>query len=61
MIYAFFSLGIGNSVSHNLVESVARTGNGYDQFITNNERMDKSHWDVEECIGTTKDYKITSD
>ena len=33
-----FSLGIGDSVSHHLVESVAR---GYAQFVTNNERMDK--------------------
>src|ERR1044072_9899367 len=36
-----FSLGIGDSVSHNLVESVARVGKGYAQFATNNERMDK--------------------
>ncbi|CAG8562011.1 26344_t:CDS:2 [Gigaspora rosea] len=37
----FFSIGIGNSVSHNLVESVSRAGKGYAQFVTNNERMDK--------------------
>src|ERR1044072_7348540 len=56
-----FSLGIGNSVSHNLVESVARSGKGYAQFVTNNERMDKK------VIGMLKnalkppikDYKIT--
>ncbi|CAJ0904287.1 1190_t:CDS:10 [Entrophospora sp. SA101] len=36
-----FTLGINDSVSHDLVESVARTGNGYAQFVTNNERMDK--------------------
>ena len=36
-----FSLGIGDSVSHNLVESVARSGKGYAQFVTNDERMDK--------------------
>jgi hypothetical protein len=36
-----FSLGIGDSVSHNLVESVARAGKGYAQFVTNDERMDK--------------------
>src|ERR1051325_3107596 len=56
-----FSLGIGDSVSHNLVESVARAGKGYAQFVTNNERMDKK------VIGMLKnalkppikDYKIT--
>src|SRR6266480_7595515 len=55
-----FSLGIGDSVSHNLVESVARSGKGYAQFVTNNERMDKK------VIGMLKnalkppikDYKI---
>src|SRR6266496_372679 len=36
-----FSLGIGDSVSHHLVESVSRTGKGYAQFVTNSERMDK--------------------
>ncbi|RGB40837.1 von Willebrand factor type A domain-containing protein [Rhizophagus diaphanus] len=36
-----FSLGIGDSVSHNLVESIARAGKGYSQFVTNDERIDK--------------------
>ncbi|RIA99005.1 hypothetical protein C1645_557241 [Glomus cerebriforme] len=56
-----FSLGIGNDVSHHLVESVARVGNGYAQFVTNNEKMNKK------VIGMLKnalkppikDYKIT--
>ncbi|CAI2196731.1 3202_t:CDS:1, partial [Funneliformis geosporum] len=56
-----FSLGIGDSVSHNLVESVARAGRGYAQFVTTNERMDKK------VIGMLKnalkppikDYNIT--
>ncbi|CAG8476693.1 11290_t:CDS:10 [Funneliformis mosseae] len=56
-----FSLGIGDSVSHDLVESVARVGRGYSQFVTTNERMDKK------VIGMLKnslkppikDYKIT--
>ncbi|RIA99410.1 von Willebrand factor type A domain-containing protein [Glomus cerebriforme] len=56
-----FSLGIGDAVSHHLVESVARTGKGYAQFVTNDERMDKK------VIGMLKnalkppikDYKIT--
>ncbi|RGB40839.1 von Willebrand factor type A domain-containing protein [Rhizophagus diaphanus] len=56
-----FSLGIGDSVSHNLVESVARAGKGYAQFVTNDERMDKK------VIGMlknalkppVKDYNIT--
>ncbi|CAG8751247.1 4793_t:CDS:2, partial [Gigaspora rosea] len=37
----FFSIGIGDSVSHHLVESVSRVGKGHAQFITNTERMDK--------------------
>ncbi|CAG8691251.1 993_t:CDS:2, partial [Funneliformis caledonium] len=36
-----FALGIVHSVSHNLIESIARAGKGYAQFVTNNERMDK--------------------
>ncbi|CAG8457515.1 1321_t:CDS:10 [Dentiscutata erythropus] len=56
-----FSIGIGNSVSHELVESVSRAGKGYAQFVTNNERMDKK------IIGMLKnaikppikDYNIT--
>ncbi|RHZ82643.1 hypothetical protein Glove_106g24 [Diversispora epigaea] len=36
-----FSLGIGDSVSHNLVESISRAGKGYAQFVTTQERMDK--------------------
>ncbi|CAG8464146.1 8480_t:CDS:2 [Acaulospora morrowiae] len=55
-----FSIGIGNSVSHNLVESVARAGKGYAQYVTISERMDKK------IIGMlknaikppVKDYKI---
>src|ERR1044072_6679204 len=60
-VLRLFSLGIGDSVSHHLVESVARAGKGYSQFVTNNERMDKK------VIGMLrnalkppiKDYKIT--
>ncbi|CAG8603028.1 6431_t:CDS:2, partial [Acaulospora morrowiae] len=55
-----FSIGIGDSVSHNLVESVARAGKGYTQHVTTSERMDKK------IIGMlknsirppVKDYKI---
>lgn len=36
-----FTLGIGNDVSHTLVESVARAGNGFSQFVTEAEPMDK--------------------
>ncbi|POG81537.1 uncharacterized protein OCT59_011934 [Rhizophagus irregularis] len=60
-VLRLFSLGIGDSVSHNLVESVARAGKGYAQFVTNDERMDKK------VIGMlknalkppVKDYNIT--
>ncbi|CAG8620684.1 8633_t:CDS:10, partial [Ambispora gerdemannii] len=39
--FRLFSLGIGSSVSHHLVESIARAGKGYAQFVTDEERMDK--------------------
>ncbi|PKK74555.1 hypothetical protein RhiirC2_863772 [Rhizophagus irregularis] len=36
-----FVLGIGSNVSTNLVESLARAGKGYAQFVTDTEKMDK--------------------
>ncbi|CAG8684375.1 11519_t:CDS:2, partial [Ambispora gerdemannii] len=39
--FRLFSLGIGSSVSHHLIESIARAGKGYSQFVTDEERMDK--------------------
>jgi von Willebrand factor A domain-containing protein 5 len=36
-----FSLGIGNSVSHHLVEGIARAGGGYSQLVMMQERLDK--------------------
>lgn len=36
-----FSLGIGDAVSHHLVEGIARAGAGYSQFVTSQERLDK--------------------
>jgi hypothetical protein len=36
-----FSLGIGDSVSHHLIESVARAGSGYAQLVMESERMEK--------------------
>lgn len=35
-----FALGIGGDVSHTLVEGVARAGNGFAQFVTQNEETD---------------------
>lgn len=35
-----FPLGIGNSVSHALIEGVARAGNGFAQAIGENEKLD---------------------
>lgn len=34
-----FTLGIGNDVSHALIEGVARAGNGFSQSVTDNEKM----------------------
>ncbi|CAG8487459.1 13095_t:CDS:2, partial [Racocetra fulgida] len=57
----FFSIGIGDSVSHHLVESVARAGKGYSQFVTNTERMDKKILGMlkNAIKPPIKDYNIT--
>lgn len=36
-----FALGIGEGVSHTLVEGVARAGNGFAQFVTQDEELDQ--------------------
>lgn len=35
-----FALGIGDEVSHALIEGVARAGNGFAQSVNNNEKLD---------------------
>lgn len=35
-----FALGIGDGVSHALIEGVARAGNGFAQSVNNNEKLD---------------------
>lgn len=35
-----FTLGVGNAVSHHLVEGLARAGNGFAQFVLADERME---------------------
>ncbi len=37
-----FPLGIGNGVSHSLIEGLARAGNGFAQAVQNGERLDNS-------------------
>ncbi|KAI9736170.1 MAG: hypothetical protein M1834_001055 [Cirrosporium novae-zelandiae] len=37
----FFSLGIGVSVSHSLIEGIARAGKGFAQLVGDNEKFDK--------------------
>ncbi|KAF0432273.1 von willebrand domain-containing protein [Gigaspora margarita] len=56
-----FSIGIGDSVSHHLVESVSRAGKGYAQFVTNNEQMDKKILGMlkNAIKPPIKDYNIT--
>ncbi|KAK3055149.1 hypothetical protein LTR09_003702 [Extremus antarcticus] len=55
-----FALGIGNDVSHTLVEGVARAGNGFAQFVTQNEDTDQKV--VRMLKGAlyahTKDYEL---
>ncbi|KAL8744404.1 MAG: hypothetical protein Q9184_008001 [Pyrenodesmia sp. 2 TL-2023] len=35
-----FALGVGDDVSHSLIEGVARAGNGFAQTVKNNEKLD---------------------
>jgi hypothetical protein len=35
-----FTLGVGNDVSHSLIEGLARAGNGFAQTVSDNEKMD---------------------
>ncbi|KAL8900360.1 MAG: hypothetical protein Q9207_005730 [Kuettlingeria erythrocarpa] len=35
-----FALGLGDHVSHSLIESVARAGSGFAQIVKNNEKLD---------------------
>ena len=55
-----FALGIGGDVSHTLVEGVARAGNGFAQFVTQNE--DTGQKVIRMLKGAlyahTKDYSI---
>lgn len=37
----FFSLGIGNQVSHSLIEGIARSGNGISQSVLEYEELDR--------------------
>ncbi|KAI2405436.1 hypothetical protein LOZ41_006703 [Ophidiomyces ophidiicola] len=37
----FFSLGIGDTFSHSLIQGIARAGNGFSQSVTENEELDK--------------------
>lgn len=64
-----FGLGIGSDVSHTLVEGVARAGNGFAQFVTQNEETDRKvirmlkgalyphtkDWSLEVHYGSTSD------
>jgi len=36
-----FTLGIGNGVSHSLIEGVAKAGNGFSQAVAEGEKMDQ--------------------
>lgn len=55
-----FALGIGRDVSHTLVEGVARAGNGFAQFVTQDEETDQKV--VRMLKGAlyahTKDYEL---
>lgn len=55
-----FALGIGGDVSHTLVEGVARAGNGFAQFVTQNEDTDQKIIRMLKAAlyAHTKDYEI---
>lgn len=38
----FFTLGLGNSVSHSLINGISRAGKGFSQSILNNEDLNKT-------------------
>ncbi|EEH23620.1 hypothetical protein PABG_05831 [Paracoccidioides brasiliensis Pb03] len=37
----FFTLGIGDGASHSLIEGIAKAGNGFAQFVNDNEPLDR--------------------
>lgn len=55
-----FALGIGGDVSHTLVEGVARAGNGFAQFVTQNEETDQKVMRMLKAAlyAHTKDYQL---
>lgn len=55
-----FALGIGEDVSHTLVEGVARAGNGFAQFVTQNEETDQKVIRMLKgaLFAHTKDYEM---
>ncbi|GIZ42885.1 hypothetical protein CKM354_000613300 [Cercospora kikuchii] len=55
-----FTLGIGEDVSHTLVEGLARAGNGFAQFVTQNEDTDQKVMRMLKgaLYAHTKDYKL---
>ncbi|USW53747.1 Putative von Willebrand factor, type A, VIT domain, von Willebrand factor A-like domain superfamily [Septoria linicola] len=55
-----FTLGIGTDVSHTLVEGLARAGNGFAQFVTQNEDTDQKVMRMLKgaLYAHTKDYKL---
>ncbi|KAG6555075.1 hypothetical protein Mapa_003110 [Marchantia paleacea] len=56
-----FSLGIGDSVSHALVEGLARAGRGYAQIVGNDDKLDvKVVRMLKAALGVhVKDYKLS--
>lgn len=55
-----FALGIGQDVSHTLVEGIARAGNGFAQFVTQNEDTDQKVIRMlkSSLYAHTKDYSL---
>ncbi|KAL2614042.1 hypothetical protein R1flu_025734 [Riccia fluitans] len=55
-----FSLGIGDDVSHSLVEGLARAGRGYAQIVGNQDKLDvKVVQMLKAALGThVKDYRL---
>ncbi|RUP42745.1 von Willebrand factor type A domain-containing protein [Jimgerdemannia flammicorona] len=56
-----FTLGVGNSVSHQLVDGVARMGRGYSQYVGETERLERKIVQMlkNALQSPVTDYKVT--
>ncbi|CAG8705891.1 9815_t:CDS:1, partial [Scutellospora calospora] len=52
-----FSIGMNDSISHHFIESMVRAGNGYAEYVSNSEQMNrKAMIMLRNSLNPTKDY-----